>query len=119
MRFEGQYGAESFCHVRVYHKGERPVVVVTDVPDNKGTNITNWAPRLMQQAAINARVHALDPIFIEHYPARDGLPLTFALVDLSGMRPMWSPLSKAKVEEMTGAAGEFDGEVEDAIGGVK
>lgn len=121
MRFEGLYGAESVCFVRVFHKSERPVVVVTELPENKGTSITNWASRVFQQAAINARVHGLDPIFVEHYPPRGVRPQSFCVVRFNSRfdGPKWKHLTVAELDVMTGAPGAFDDEVVTAIGGGK
>lgn len=50
-RYVGFHGAESKCHIRIldYEESKPIVVVCTQIPENKGTSVTNVAENLAQE----------------------------------------------------------------------
>lgn len=124
--FRGPSGVRSACRVRVYLPDEAgealrdaPVVVLSELPDNPGTSVTNAVEQL---AAEVMDAHALPrvPIIIEHYPSEStgGREETFDLVVFAHhevwevMRgglwrreigaPTWKPLGRRAVEILVG-----------------
>jgi hypothetical protein len=95
--YDGRYQYLGFwrhpasCWVRVYvsgSAGDLPVVVASELADNEGTSITNFAEKLAWQVTHNPAVWTQAPgaaregvLWIEHFP-EDGSALgeTFSLV---------------------------------------
>lgn len=119
------------CRVRVYlpKNGDdspvtalRPVVVLTEPPDNPGMSVTNAASRLAAEVLAAHGFEGRLPVFIEHY--QDGMrgtpedPQTFDLVTFRSHAlskhpalrrptwyigaPKWSPLDRGRVEALVG-----------------
>lgn len=61
--YQGYHGCKSHCDIEI--KGH--VVIATQVPDNKGTSITNLAEVLATQIAQRYRINPQQLIWIEHY----------------------------------------------------
>ena len=124
--FRGPSGVRSACRVRLYLPdqegealGDAPVVIVSELPDNPGTSVTN---AIEQLAAEVMDAHDLEsvPVFVEHYPpaATGGREETFDLVaeDHHEVRevvrggvwrkelgsPTWKPLGRWAVEDLVG-----------------
>ena len=109
------------CRVRIYRPdedGDAPVVVCSELPDNRGMSVTNAAERI---AAEVLKRHGLPvPVWIEQRTAETGHgpEERFALVVFSdyevrelppylGVRltigvPTWKPLDRASVEVLVG-----------------
>ena len=129
--FRGPTGGRSACRVRLYLPdaaepgetlGGAPVVIVSELPDNPGTSVTN---AIEQIAAKVMDAHSLAmgraPLFVEHYPPRatGGRDETFDLVVFAHheirevMRggiwhkeigsPTWYHLSRREVEVLVGS----------------
>ncbi len=126
--FRGPSGVRSACRVRLYLPdeeglalGDSPVVVVSELPDNPGTSITNAIEQIAAEV-MDAHGFALGrvPVFVEHYPpeATGGRDETFDLVVFGHhevrqiMRggiwrkeigpPTWKPLERRAVEVLVG-----------------
>ncbi len=124
--FRGPSGVRSACRVRIYLPdeegealGDAPVVVISELPDNPGTSVTN---AIEQIAAEVMHAHALGrvPVFVEHYPpeAVGGRDETFDLVVFAHYEvreivrggiwrkevgpPTWKPLGRRAVEVLVG-----------------
>ena len=127
--FRGPSGARSACRVRIYlpdEEGEAlggaPVVVVSELPDNPGTSVTNAIEQIAAEV-MYAHCFAMGraPVFVEHYPPRvtGGRDETFDLVVFANydvrdvMRcgiwhkeigsPTWKPLDRCTVEVLVGS----------------
>ena len=109
------------CRVRIYlpdERGDAPVVVCSELPENRGMSVTNAAERI---AAEVLKRHGLPtPIWIEQRTAETahGPEERFALVVFSdyevrelppylGVRltigvPTWKPLDRTSVEVLVG-----------------
>ena len=129
--FRGPTGGRSACRVRLYlpdaaEPGETlddvPVVIVSEIPDNPGTSVTNAIEQIAAEV-MDAHRFAMGraPVFVEHYPPRaaGGRDETFDLVDFAHhevrevMRggiwhkeigsPTWAHLSRREVEVLVGS----------------
>lgn len=74
--FKGVGGCDSRCLIRVYKGVGRDlgmtVVIATQLVEDQGTSITDWAEHLATEIA---RKHSISPnrlIWIEHYPEGRG-----------------------------------------------
>ncbi len=73
--FRGPSGVRSACRVRLYVPDEdkilddAPVVIVSELPDNPGTSVTNAIEQIAAEV-MDAHSLALErvPLFVEHYP---------------------------------------------------
>ncbi|MDP9486359.1 MAG: hypothetical protein M3Q49_11370, partial [Actinomycetota bacterium] len=83
--FRGANGGRSKCRIRVYEpedpERDAHVVVVSELPSNQGTSITNAAETIAVEVAHAYRLPT-PLVYIEHYPpeATDGRAETFDLV---------------------------------------
>ena len=73
--YKGYHGAPSVCGLEIRALEVGTLVVVTELPDNPGTSVTNMAENLATDVcrANNISPHKL--IWVEHYPER-GTPLS-------------------------------------------
>ena len=77
----GQWRFPAHCWLRAYvpdTAGDLPVVVATELPDNPGTSVTDFAERLAWSVAHEERVWTLAPgaqregfTWLEHYPREE------------------------------------------------
>lgn len=129
--FRGPTGVRSACRVRLYLPGaaepgeplgDTPVVIVSELPDNLGTSVTNAIEQIAAEV-MDAHRFAMGraPIFVEHYPPRvtGGRDETFDLVvfDHHEVRevmrggiwhkeigsPTWAHLIRREVEVLVGS----------------
>ena len=129
--FRGPSGVHSACRVRLYLPdtteqgetlGDAPVVIVSELPVNPGTSVTNAIEQIAAEI-MDAHVLALGcvPIFVEHYPpeASGRGEETFDLVVFrhhvlwevvrGGVwhkeigQPTWRPLGRHVVEVLVGS----------------
>jgi len=71
--YKGYHGCPSKCGLDIYVRGDRAIVVFTELPDNPGTSITNMIEVLATQI-YHERLRKLSPEnikFIEHYLVPD------------------------------------------------
>ena len=130
--FRGTTGVRSACRVRLYLPDaaepgdtldDAPVVIVSELPDNPGTSVTNSIEKIAAEV-MDAHSLAMGrvPVFVEHYPsgATGGRDETFDLVVFANyevrdiMRcgiwhrelgsPTWKPLDRCTVEVLVGSA---------------
>ena len=122
--FRGPSGVRSACCLRLYLPDEEdktlddaPVVIVSELPDNPGTSVTNAIEQIAAEV-MDAHTLALErvPVFVEHYPpeATGRGEETFDLVVFSHHEvreivrggvwrkeigsPLWKPLDRHAVE---------------------
>jgi hypothetical protein len=123
--FLASNGARSKCRVRVYSpddpERDSHVVLVSELPDNPGSSVTNSAEVIAAEAM--ARFHLIPPVvFVEHYPqaSTGGIAETFDLVVFAhlevrriarvedvmirevGPPSAWRPLDRSAVETLVG-----------------
>lgn len=110
--FTNWHGAPAHCWLRVFEDKDRiPIAIVTEMPDNEGVSVTNYAEELATEVQ---RKYGFSQLrWIEHYPPR-GRKLhsneEFDLVefkqDADGVynEPEWCPISKNDVEAMIGTS---------------
>jgi len=92
--FQGYYTDGGICRVRVYWRPEQrvPVILVTELPYNNSTSITNMAEYIAYDVVklfIPSRLERdLPAIWIEHYPPHDVIGEdSFSLVEFHTWKP--------------------------------
>ncbi len=96
FRYRGTWDKtpEGVCRVRLFHRGpEPPVLVLSELPDNPSTSVTNMAEVLVAEAVRHfcpERFEFPEPaIVLEHYPAE------YTEAGRRGRRETWDRISFA------------------------
>jgi hypothetical protein len=107
--FRGLHGFESRCKLRIFDTGDRTVVIATELEDNPGTTITNYADQLATQIIMEFNIKPDSLIWIEHYPARPeiGEQETFDLISFKWngtryIKPEWYHIEKSMLDKIIG-----------------
>jgi hypothetical protein len=112
-RYAGFHGCASVCRLRVYRAGHEVTVIAADVPENRGTSITNACETLAADVCRRFRISVHCLTWFEYRPAgtdpRTGLTTTeeYALVTF-GRRdgrlcdPGWSSVPKSSIDQRIG-----------------
>ncbi len=74
--YTGFGNAPSVCDIRVTNN----VVICTQVPENTGTSITNYAEHLATDIYKQYNINPKQLVWIEHYPAEASSPEVYSRV---------------------------------------
>ena len=125
--YAGYWSQDGICRIRIFTAPDQvPVVIATELEENRGTSITNAAEYIAAEVIarhLPERFEAEDPvIWLEHYPRtpaeqRQGLP-AFSRAEFRSFTPRveylgtiqririglptWRHLEEAEVEAMIG-----------------
>jgi len=119
--YRGYWSDGGKCRIRIYQEdGHNPVVICSQLPENKNTSVTNMAEYL---AAEMIEKHRLPTplLWVEHYRKHRGKPGEYSLVRFSNWElkevclggvwryrvgsPRWSPLRREEIDVLIGKAG--------------
>ena len=100
--YKGYHGAPSVCGLEIRALKVGTLVVVTELPDNPGTSVTNMAENLATDVCRSRKISPHKLLWVEHYPERGiDLPETwdevffdFDWTNISFFNPRWSRTSK-------------------------
>ncbi len=82
-RYRGYWSDGGKCRISIYQeKGRDPVVICSQLPDNRNTSVTNMAEYLVAEV-IEKHGLATPLAWIEHYPEHRGKPGEYSLVTFS------------------------------------
>lgn len=106
--YKGFWNCDSCCDIEVHRRSDgKYVFVATELPDNPGTSVTNFAEHL---ATAMRRQYGLTPaemIWIEHYPeAKNRRKEDFDLVRFLAMEgdsfrtPVWTGITEQVVHDL-------------------
>jgi len=106
--YKGFWNCDSCCDIEVHRRGDgKYVFVATELPDNPGTSVTNFAEHLATAMRGQYALKPEDVIWIEHYPgAKDRRKEDFDLVRFLSMEgdsfrgPVWTRISEQSVDEL-------------------
>jgi hypothetical protein len=110
--YKGFWGCDSSCDIEVHPRGDgKFVFVATELPDNPGTSVTNFAEHLATAMRKRYGLKPGDVVWIEHYPeAKDRRKEDFDLVRFLAMEgnsfrtPVWTRISEQAVDELIAGA---------------
>ena len=102
------FWSDSYCDIEVHRRSDRKYVfVATELPDNPGTSVTNYAEHLATAMLRQYGLKPADMIWIEHYPkSKDHQEEDFDLVrflDIEGdsfRSPVWRRITEQAVEDL-------------------
>lgn len=70
--YRGYWSNEGKYHIRIYQEeGKEPVVICSQLPDNKNTSVTNMAEYLAAEVVEEYELPT-PLVWIEHYPEHEG-----------------------------------------------
>src|SRR5215469_18898412 len=105
--YKGYRGCDSSCDIEVHRRSDgKYVFIATEVPENRGTSITNYAEHLATAMRKQYGLKPLDVIWIEHYPeAKDRRMESFDLVCFAVLgdsfrTPVWTRITEQAVDEL-------------------
>jgi len=107
QRYRGYHGCASRCRLRVYQHGTTTVLLVSEIPENPGTSITNRAEALAT-ALVRQYAQGPDWVWIEHYPPQGGLEERLHEVRFTwdergrASNPQWERISREAVVALIG-----------------
>ena len=111
-------GIYARCRLRIYEHEPHTVVLLTELPDNPGISVTNWAAELATEIAAQYKLDLGRTLWIEHYPAAGEHPEHFDRIRFdwgkpnrlrqqqyapAADNPQWQRLTLEEVEIATGA----------------
>jgi hypothetical protein len=112
--YRGYWSDGAKCRIRIYRThGDEPVVICSQLPENKNTSVTNKAEYLAAEV-IEEHELATPLTWIEHFPEHRGKPSEYSLVTFSSWErremhlggvwrwrvgsPQWSPWHPLEVQ---------------------
>ena len=105
--YKGFWGCDASCDIEVHLRSDgKHVFIATEVPENRGTSITNYAEHLATAMRKQYGLKPEDVIWIEHYPeAKDRRKESFDLVRFavegdSFRTPVWTRLTEETVDDL-------------------
>jgi hypothetical protein len=106
--YRGFWGCDSCCDIEVHKRSDgKYVFIATELPDNPGTSVTNYAEHLATAMRRQYGLKAEEVIWIEHYPeAKDRRKEDFDLVRFVGIEadsfrnPVWTRITEQAVDEL-------------------
>ena len=105
--YEGFHGCACICDLEI----TKNLVIVSEMPENEGTSVTNFAEQLATQVCREFEIQPKHLIWVEHYPERGdwkelGYPESYDLVSFNlndnGVfsNPRWTGITPAVVDAM-------------------
>jgi len=80
INFQGLWNCKSTTRARVYRDGTHLTILVSELPNNPGTSVTNsWggsvdlASQLLKLLNIPESINRSEIVWLEHYPERTGI----------------------------------------------
>src|SRR5215471_7580512 len=105
--YKGFWGCDSCCDIEVHRRSDgKYVFIATEVPDNPGTSVTNFAEHLATAMRKPYGLKPEDVIWIERYPeAKDRRMESFVLVRFAVLgdtfrTPVWTRITEQAVDEL-------------------
>ena len=104
--YDGYYGCDSHCRLRIFRDGATVVAIVTEMPDNPGTSVTNAIEILDLKICTECACTPSTFMLFESYPDQDDLDLVrFHKVSTNPLEfsnPYWKRYTKVHVEGLLG-----------------
>ena|SRR5207249_2613742 len=102
------FWSDSYCDIEAHRRSDgKFIFVATELPDNPGTSVTNYAEHLATAMLRQYGLKPADVIWIEHYPkSKDHQKEDFDLVRFLGMEgdafrtPVWTRITEQAVDEL-------------------
>jgi len=103
-------GVRARCRIRIY-RAHAAVVVITELPDNPGTSVTNAIEYIATCVMHDYKLDPRTTTWVEHYPGQADRPETWDVVTfewignavICATTPRWRPSSAEEVRRMIGA----------------
>lgn len=98
FEYEGYWGCKSKCDIEIHGN----IVIATELDDNPGTSITNFAVQLATLVCNKFNISYKNLIWIEHYPERKRTEesfdfTTFNISEKGFSSPRWKRVTKENI----------------------
>lgn len=99
--YYGIGNCECRCDIEIYGA----LVIVTELKDNPGTSITNWAEHLATKICRDNNIDMKSLVWVEHYPEEDYDLVTFEIENEAVNKkvfksPKWQHITQEYVEDL-------------------
>ena len=106
--YKGFWGCDSYCDIEAHQRSDgKYVFVATELRDNPGTSVTNFAEHLATAMRSQYGLKPEEVIWIEHYlEAKDRRKEDFDLVRFLGIdgesfcTPVWTRITEQAVDDL-------------------
>lgn len=106
--YKGFWNCDSRCDIEAHPRSDgKYVFVATELPDNPGTSVTNFAEHLATAMRSQYGLTPEEVIWIEHYPETKGrrkedfdLVQFFAVEGESFRTPVWTRITEQAVSDL-------------------
>lgn len=105
--YKGFWNCDSHCDIEAHRRTDgKYVFVATELPDNPGTSVTNFAEHLATAMRGKYGLRPDEVIWIEHYPEAKGRRkedfdlVRFQVEGDSFRTPVWSRITEQAVEDL-------------------
>lgn len=108
-KFKGEWDIESKCGLKIIQRADNTVVIVTELPDNPGTQITSFSSELAQQIAKTHNINPEELVYIEHSPdmqsklsfySESFYLVNFEIENGKFSSPQWEKFTKEQVDQL-------------------
>jgi hypothetical protein len=114
--YKGFWNCDSCCNIEVHRRSDgKYVFVATELADNPGTSVTNFAEHLATAMRSRYGLKPEDVIWIEHYPeAQNRRKEDFDLVRFLGTEgdsfrsPVWTRITEQAADELIAGVRNVD-----------
>ncbi len=107
--FEGDWGVESKCGLKIIKGKQKNIVITSELPDNPGTQITSVSSDLARQVCEHHHIQPESILYIEHTPDMNSklsfygetfFRVDFDLNEGKFASPKWEKLTRQQVDEL-------------------
>lgn len=67
-QYQGINGCASKCGLEIHRHPDFTLVICTELQDNPGTSVTNWAEKLAYEVCQENQIDPGKLVWVEHYP---------------------------------------------------
>ena len=114
--YKGFWNCDSCCDIEVHRRSDgKYVFVATELRDNPGTSVTNFAEHIATAMRSRYGLKPEDVIWVEHYPeAKNRRKEDFDLVHFLGMEgdsfrtPVWTRITEQAVDGLIAGVGNVE-----------
>lgn len=107
--FEGDWGVESKCGLKIINGASKIIVIAAELPDNPGTQITSVPAELLTQICQANNLAFESVIYIEHTPNMNSklsfydetfFKVDFILENSEFTNPNWEKIDREQVDKL-------------------
>ena len=109
--FTSQWGWVSKCRLEILNHEGFTLVIASELDDNPGVSVTNFAEHLATQVCLDCRIDPMKLVWVEHYPEAgkrpyfdpehwDAATFTFDILHGHFLSPAWFRVTESQLQAM-------------------